>query len=534
MKKTSIILMAFALIAMMAQCKKDNNGQATPDNSENAVAITLSVDGDGSKAHVDTWTGEVGFDNGDKIYVGSGGKYVGSLTRYNDSYFAGNISNAVEGEPLQFYFLGNVDPEEVIVAGSTEEFSVVISDQTDQWHMPVISCAPSNESYSLTTTDYTAHLLNKCALAKFLVTTPATTPVCVTGFNNKVTVDFTTNTLTPSQDGEGVIMLPAGAGQNVEKWAILLPQEAVEAGGEGSAYSLGGNYSGTRPALPEIIENAYLGDGIVVAVDNMVFPQGAINAQFTINAAGEKVFFSQGNLQYDKTTSEWSFMEHQYDRVETNSQNVGENYGNQDIVSLFGWGTSGYNHGANCFMPWSTSINNSDYYAYGATTYNLYDHFGDADWGYNAIANGGNQENFGWRTLTNEEWGYVFNSRLDANSKCSHGKVNGVNGIILLPDEWTLPEGLNFISGINTSWEANIYSANQWAQMETNGAVFLPAAGDRMETGVYGFGSDGYYWSSSCYSSDNVYSLYFCSSTLYTSNFNRSYGCSVRLVCNAD
>ena len=120
MKKNSIILMAFALIAMMAQCKKDNT---TPDNSENAVAITLSVDGDGSKAYVDTWSGEVGFDNGDKIYVGSGGKYVGSLTRYNDSYFAGNISNAVEGEPLQFYFLGNVDPEEVIVAGSTEEFS---------------------------------------------------------------------------------------------------------------------------------------------------------------------------------------------------------------------------------------------------------------------------------------------------------------------------------------------------------------------------------------------------------------------------
>ena len=276
MKKTSIILVAFALMAMMAQCKKDNNGQATPDNSENAVAITLSVGDNGSKVAVNTVTGAVDFESGDKIYVGSGGKYVGSLIHDGNSHFVGNITNPVEGEPLQFYFLGNVTPVETIVAGSTEEFSVVISDQTE--HLPVVSFAASNEDYSLGTTDYTAYLLNKCALAKFSVTTPANAPICVTGFNNKVTVDFAANTLTPSQDGDGVIMLPDGNGENVEKWAILLPQEAVEAGGEGSAYSLGGNYSGTRPALPEILENAYLGDGIAVAVDNEVLGSASAGA----------------------------------------------------------------------------------------------------------------------------------------------------------------------------------------------------------------------------------------------------------------
>ena len=534
MKKNSIIFMAFALLAMMAQCKKDNNGQATPDNSENAVAITLSVGDNGSKVAVNTVTGDIDFESGDKIYVGSGGKYVGSLTHDGDNHFVGSITNPVEGEPLQFYFLGNMAPEETIVAGSTEEFSVVISDQTE--HLPVISCAASNEDYSLATTDYTAHLLNKCALAKFSVTTPANAPICVTGFNNKVTVDFTTNTLTPSQDGEGVIMLPAGYGENVEKWAILLPQEAVEAGGEGSAYSLGGNYAGIRPALPEILESAYLGDGIAVAVVNEVFPQGAINnALFTVNDYGDQVYFSQGNLQYigSAATPYWQFAEHQWDYLGTST---GQNSASENVDrDLFGWGTSGYNHNNACYQPWSISTNGAQYYAYDNSLYNLYNQTGQADWGYNAIANGGNQDGFGWRTLTNAERDYVFNSRTDASSKWGHGRVNGVNGMILLPDAWTLPEGLGFTSG-NTDW-ANDYSTVQWAQMEANGAVFLPAAGYRNGASVHNVGSSGSYWSSSSLSSSNYEAcgVYFTGSYFDTSHYdNKAVGLSVRLVRNAE
>ena len=69
--------------------------------------------------------------------------------------------------------------------------------------------------------------------------------------------------------------------------------------------------------------------------------EGIVNskAKFTINAAGEQVYFSQGNLQYTISTQVWSFMEHQYDIVES-GQNVGTDYANQDVVSLFGWGTS--------------------------------------------------------------------------------------------------------------------------------------------------------------------------------------------------
>ena len=264
MKRISTIIMALVVVMTMAQCKKNN--PTTPDNQNNVVTITLDVkNNNGSRVDVNTTTGTVDFETGDKVFVGSGGKYVGFLT-HNGTNFVGNITNPTENQPLQFYFLGNVMPTETLSAGTTEECSVIISDQTE--HLPVISCAASNENYISGLTSYTGHLLNKCALVKFNVTTPSNSPICITGMKNKVTVDFTQNTMTPSMDGEGVIMLPAGSGENVEKWAILLPQEALEEGEEGTTYSEEGIYTGVRPEIPTITENGYWVNGIDLIVSN--------------------------------------------------------------------------------------------------------------------------------------------------------------------------------------------------------------------------------------------------------------------------
>ncbi len=220
--------------------------------------------------------------------MGSGGKYVGFLT-HNGTNFSGNITNPTENQPLQFYFLGNVTPQETLSAGTTEECSVIISDQTE--HLPVISCAASNENYVSGVTAYSAHLLNKCALVKFYVTTPSNAAICITGMKNKVTVDFTQNTMTPSMDGEGMIMLPAGSGENVEKWAILLPQEAVVAGEDGTSYSEDGGFIGTRGSVPVITENGYLACGIEVNVSTLAhdyvdlgLPSGLLWATCNIGA----------------------------------------------------------------------------------------------------------------------------------------------------------------------------------------------------------------------------------------------------------
>ena len=261
-------------------------------------------------------------------------------------------------------------------------------------------------------------------------------------------------------------------------------------------------------------------------------PTGAINGLFSVSE-GQQVYFSQGNLQYQALTNTWLFAEHQYDYVGDANSSISQTY--SGWIDLFGWGTSGYNHGANCYQPWSTSESPSDYYAYGDWQNNLYDGNGQADWGYNAISNGGNTANQ-WRTLTQPEWDYVFNTRSTASGiRWAKALVNGVRGIILLPDNWT-----NSIYELNTpnggSYGSNSFTAEDWANtFEANGAVFLPAAGSRDRTEAYGSSNgDGYYWSSSYRFSSHARVVSFNMNTFTTNNYlSRHYGFSVRLVRSA-
>ncbi len=526
MKKISIIVTALAFLVALTQCKKE---QATPANDGNTVDITLDIkSGNGTRMDVNTSTGEVTYETGDVIYVASGGTFIGTLT-HNGTNFAGTITNPTVGEPLHFYFWGNVTPAETLTAGTTTTCSVVISDQTQ--HLPVIEYAPSNETYTAGASSFSAHLLNKCALVKFNVTTASEAATCITGMKNKVTVNFAENTLTHSQEGNGVITLPSGIG---EKWAILLPQEAVEAGEEGSAYSEDGDYTGTCGAVPAIYENGYLIAGIEVNVTNEVnpgeVPVGAISGKFTINADGDQVYFSKGNLQYQASTNTWRFAGSQWNYMGDGNSNISETY--DGWIDLFGWGTSGYNHGANCYQPWSTSTTASDYYAYGEYTYNLYDQNGQADWGYNAISNGGNTANI-WRTLTDNEWNYVINTRNTTSGiRYAKAKVNNMNGAILLPDNWTTTTyALNSTNNSLEDFTSNTITASDWSNVfEANGAVFLPAAGNRGGTSVNDVGSGGYYWSASYDNNYGARCLYFSSVSFYTTYYSRDYGPSVRLV----
>ncbi len=247
-------------------------------------------------------------------------------------------------------------------------------------------------------------------------------------------------------------------------------------------------------------------------------PTGAINGKFSVSS-NKQVYFSQGNLQYTKSTGVWSFMEHQYSTVETTGSYCTNDYGNRDVVSLFGWATSGYNHGATCYQPYSTNTTNENYYAYGDASYNLYDQTGQADWGYNAISNGGNTVNSDWRTLTTVEWQYLF-----ANHTTGWSSVNGVNGYVIRPD------------GVSTAIAAS-YTASDWDTEEAAGAVFLPAAGYRnsyVGTDVYDKGSIGRYWSSSADGSNANYVNFSNSSLGPNYTMNRKYGLSVRLVKNAN
>ena len=534
-KATSIILLAFALVIVMTQCKK-NNETNTTENEGEKVFITLNVNqGSGSRLDVDP--PHIVFQNGDKIYVASNGVYVGCL-EYNGTNFSGSISDATEGLPLYFYLLGNADLTETLTTGSTTSCSVSISDQTTT--KPVISSAPSNENFGSTNT-FTTTLRNKCALVKFNVTTASSAATCITGFNNLVTVSFSNNTLTPSKEGTGIIQLPAGSG---EKWAILLPQQAMSAGAAGSAYSADGVYTGTRAAVPAILDNGYLTAGIDVTVTTEVnpgeVPTGAICGKFTINEEGDQVYFSQGNLQYigSAATPYWKFADNQWDYLGTTT---GQNSTDQNVDrDLFGWGTSGWNNGNMYYQPFNTETNYDENTGFGygptdGTSYNfdLTGMYANADWGiYNAISNGGNIPNQ-WRTMTRDEWDYVFNGRSTPSSiRYASAMVKYVNGVILLPDSWNASiYSLNYTNASAAPYTVNVISSTDWATLESHGAIFLPAAGGRNGTSVNDVGSYGFYWSASCEGHRNAFVMRFSSGDLsfYVSP-TRISGSSVRLV----
>ena len=272
MKRMTYFVMALALVLGFTQCKKE---QTNTTAETQGVQITLKVDGGastgsaagGSRAIVDPAGNAnyatVSFETGDMIYVGYNNAYVGSLT-YSNNTFSGsvNISETVEGEHLHFYFLGGVGFEPT-VDGNTA--TVVISDQTAKY--PVISYAPSNEVFT-GEGSYSAKLMNKCSIMKVNATLPAAVaaaPICFTGMNNKVTVNFNDpngddNGFEYGIDGEGVIKMPAKGADNVS-WAIVLPQAALEEGEEGSAYTEAPsaliNYYCNRPQVHEIESNKY-------------------------------------------------------------------------------------------------------------------------------------------------------------------------------------------------------------------------------------------------------------------------------------
>ena len=261
-------------------------------------------------------------------------------------------------------------------------------------------------------------------------------------------------------------------------------------------------------------------------------------AEFSVSNT-KKIYFSQGNLQYQASTGTWRFAENQWDFVgDATNGTVYENGVKCDNTSisatyegwidLFGWGTSGWNSGANAYQPYSTNYEYSDYYPGGDSTNSLTGDYANADWGiYNAISNGGNQAGM-WRTLTISEWDYLINTRTDAVSKKGFASVNNVNGLILLPDDWTLPAGVTFT--VNDNFAQNTYSADDWAKMESNGAVFLPAVGDREVTYMSNIGRIGNYWSSSV-NEEYVRCLSIRGSYAGTDDrFRRHFGRPVRLV----
>lgn len=251
-------------------------------------------------------------------------------------------------------------------------------------------------------------------------------------------------------------------------------------------------------------EAAFMAEFAAVAPQPEQEGDGKLTGAFTVNAGGDQVYFSQGNLQYQASTNTWRFAEHQYDFIGNAAGNNTESGRNtqSDWIDLFGWATSGNSASGTAYQPWQSSTTDSEYgpaITSGQWTY------ANSDWGINPISNGGNVAN-SWRTLTQEEWNYILNSRSTDYRFC-YAKLNiGVqsyNGLIILPDDWD-PSYYALSAGSmnqdNHNYNSNVISEEDWTNsLEAHGAVFLPASGIRTGNEVTGLDDDdkiGLYWSS--------------------------------------
>ena len=293
---------------------------------------------------------------------------------------------------------------------------------------------------------------------------------------------------------------------------------------------------------------------------------------FTVNEEGKRVQFSPGNLQYQAVSNSWRFAERQYDYV-GDGGGLGGNVPGSDNrlidsayegwIDLFGWTTSGWHDESNSdhihYQPWSNSfeIRTGIRTGYGPSEEENENVAAGTryDWGVNnAIYNPRTEqkERAGtWRTLTSQEWNYLFEERsTKTDFRYAKAKVNGVNGVVVFPDEW---RGAFVFQNINREkgcmYEDNCLNDSDWLFCESEGCIFLPAAGHRQGSVVISVGSEGRYWSISRYRyngmmsdgnwdrKDVAFVHYFNESTLvpssiYLSNVRsyRYFGCSVRLV----
>ena len=551
MKKLSTIIMALALVLGMSQCKKQEITEPATPNANPGVRITVNVGENenkggkgenGERHNIAPAYGLFSFSSGDHLYVGHNGEYVGTLT-FANGFFSGDIfpDQTVTDQPLHFYFVGNAVVTGTPTVNQTTSLSINIANQST--NLPVLSYGASTKPFTGTGTTYSTTLRNQCALVRINLLNETTDAVTLSSVPTEATIDFATNAITPTNT-TGDITLYGEESVSTHRWAILLPGTNLSNSNCNVIWQGAGN-------MPAIGNNTYVNAGIGegIQIQNQIAvagpdPDYAVKksngdlSQFTVNANGKKVYFSKANLRFvgfNNNNGSWSFHENQVD-----ASYASPGYGN---TGSYGEISSGY-----IAIPTTESTN--DRFAWGlygnhgmgeddwpAITTNLTKTDGN-DWG--CAFSETSPEGTNWRTLTIDEWNYLFNGRsqqkrfLKVTLKLAEsGEPYAVQGILLFPDDYVQPTGLTRTITYNYNTSASSGSgydlvdaptgSNKWSaallctdpnsnsyKMLAAGAVFLPAAGYRIDNtyyqyychtqGVYltGYMRDayGYYWSS--------------------------------------
>ena len=552
MKRLSTIIMALALVLGMSQCKK----QETPTNGNGGegemVHITLNVNDseslavnvndNGGRHAVAPSLGVVQFTNGDKLYVGNNGHYVGYLNYVVDESgrrFEGNINGDAcsTSDNLHFYFLGGKGPDVTTISGNPESFTIDIANQTS--NLPVLCYGASSQKYKTTTTNsnYTAVLEYKCALVRFNLKNDVYDDVTLSNVLTEATINFANNAITPTTT-KGDITLYGEDGVVTHRWGILLPGTDL-----------------SHTTHPDLLWQE--GSGDMPTVDNNTFVNAGGNQGFQLLnppypapyytlavhnsnnklsvfsvSATQKVYFSRANLMYKTAEKKWGFHDNQVDECSTTLrdggyvqqseyQNTSVHYGNATDMDRFTWGYRNVTAqaGSDCVTG------DNDLSVERGTDWGCVFKIGDT-WEVDMPE----PEDTHWRTLTASEWDYLTLRRSGNRFMMVKFKNNSPvagdfsYGLLLFPDNFEFPNGLTNLFNASNCNKTNQYylidnfGTGAWDESNSNmykllaaGAVFLPGVGLRWEEYYYRYNyymwgsgtsndapqGQGYYWSAS-------------------------------------
>ena len=153
---------------------------------------------------------------------------------------------------------------------------------------------------------------------------------------------------------------------------------------------------------------------------------------------GKKVQFARGNLRYEGDIygyeSEWTMAKQQYEVLgEENIDNQGEWSFQKYPTDLLCWSTTNNYYGVSTYYWWEED--------------DIVEAFKGnfVEWGENPTLI--SQLGAGWRTLSKDEWNYLLNERANAAQLKQFATIaideeNKVKGLVLIPDEWTAPDGV--------------------------------------------------------------------------------------------
>lgn len=543
-----MVVLTAALLAGMVSCKKEKG-------PSELRAVMNDFATSGQKAYIDQEQYSC-FVVGEKVRVNNSTGTITALERSDRQCVISGVAGLPEVTSFRaFYPAELLANQNVDLSNGLNNVAVTLPQEqvyeTDANGNQIIKNPMMAELTGANENNSTLHFRNLCALLKITVrTNKAFDRIRVTMSGQKLwgSGKISGNKIIITSDGGSTVTLALPSGHHGspagEAFYIMVPE--IPSGTVSCTVQIK-NGADTVKSFSKSA-SAYFAACQIHTLGNFTF-----NAPvFTVDSNGGKVVFAPGNLQWSygamgtshATASEysssypvykggtWRFAEYQYDYVGIGNKSVSATC--STWVDLFAWGTSGYNYKGGKTYPYDlTKYCKGNWITLGYEKY---------DWGkFNTIYNPKTKTNdpYGtWRTLTEDEWSYLLESRGNwsySNVKISLGSEY-VFGLLVYPDNTTSnPLGsenttLKKHNGVADKTTCEI-SETQYNALEAFGCVFLPAAGHMPNNTAYDYDNLGYYWTASINGGNTQYvKVNSTGAAPGTASSIRNVGYSVRLA----